>query len=382
MAVLWIFPGAFLASAISPPCGNLETRSIFLIPPDEILEQLDVPSQQTEWQFIGYTTQDLIAFFESAGLTNSQLNLLIDVSRWHFDADKIRIFPRPEVVEGLSPGSRSMIYRVLGKWTENYFHRRPIVFENDDLEQWFANTPVSPSVVELIETLSYRRGETLLFSDLPFLLQLIDDSEKERDLLRTLTRSRTLVTQLIVDSKTNFDRLIHFWTAAGAHNTSLPLLQSIRLAGTKRSLDITHLLPSIPRKNVFNYPYLRDGFEGRYPDSMWTAVNFFSRIPSEIYRDGLETNQFVRERFQPIHPPFQFGDILFLVKTSNNDVAHACVYLGDDIVYTKNGPGILSPWVQSKIKDTIRFHQREDPLYVSGWRSNAVVAALQKNPGL
>ena len=36
---------------------------------------------------------------------------------------------------------------------------------------------------------------------------------------------------------------------------------------------------------------------------------------------------------------------------SNGNAYHSCVYLADDIVYTKNGRSRLSPWVLMKLED-------------------------------
>jgi hypothetical protein len=57
---------------------------------------------------------------------------------------------------------------------------------------------------------------------------------------------------------------------------------------------------------------------------------------------------------------------IFLMK-SETEAVHACVYLADDIVFTKNGPGLVQPWTLTALKDVQAFYAQdvlrvEDPL--------------------
>ena len=42
--------------------------------------------------------------------------------------------------------------------------------------------------------------------------------------------------------------------------------------------------------------------------------------------------------------------------------AHSCVYVADEIVYTKNGNGRLAPWVLMKYADVARIYSNVTPL--------------------
>jgi len=59
----------------------------------------------------------------------------------------------------------------------------------------------------------------------------------------------------------------------------------------------------------------------------------------------------VLERFNPVEPPYKFGDILFFLDSQRGDAFHSCVYIADDVVFTKNGRNVLSPWIFTKLED-------------------------------
>ena len=48
----------------------------------------------------------------------------------------------------------------------------------------------------------------------------------------------------------------------------------------------------------------------------------------------------------------RYGDLVFLVK-ANGDIIHSCVFLADDIVYTKNGGHFTAPWMLATIPDLV-----------------------------
>ncbi|MEM1294699.1 MAG: hypothetical protein AAGH89_04995 [Verrucomicrobiota bacterium] len=357
--------------------GELKMESIFLRPPDPLLEVVQVPSEQTEWKFFDLSTQQVVEVFERANLTPQQLNLLVDVTRWHIEGNRIRIFPQADVVTSLSPISRSTIYRVLAKWSENTHHQHPVILGAEDPNVWFSGTKIDPN---LVRNLSYRRGDTALFSDVPKLLQSLNHADEQLRLMKTLLRSRSLMAHVLFDPESDFESFLNYWSVGGTQTHAVPLLKSLQRAQIPRSIDVSHFLPELPRKQLNTYPSISDGLAGRYPDGMWTAINFFKHDPIDIYSDQREADAYVREHFQPIQAPYRFGDLIFLVHQTRRDVIHSCIFVAGNVVFTKNNAGILYPWVLSKLDDVKLFHQREEPLFVSAWRRKEVVQAMAAAP--
>jgi len=56
----------------------------------------------------------------------------------------------------------------------------------------------------------------------------------------------------------------------------------------------------------------------------------------------------------------QFGDILILLDSDENAV-HACVYVADDIVFTKNGDDPNQPWVLMRMADMMLLYASDKP---------------------
>jgi hypothetical protein len=80
----------------------------------------------------------------------------------------------------------------------------------------------------------------------------------------------------------------------------------------------------------------------------------------------------VLENYNRIEPPFEFGDVLMFLNGQGNAI-HSCVYIADDIVYTKNGENIASPWLLMKIGDVQRVYSYEGQSSIQGFRLKGTV---------
>ena len=57
-----------------------------------------------------------------------------------------------------------------------------------------------------------------------------------------------------------------------------------------------------------------------------------------------------------------------LLGDPNGDVIHSCVYIADNIVFTKNGSASSSPWILMDLEDVIAFYSSEKPLDIQRYR--------------
>ena len=121
-------------------------------------------------------------------------------------------------------------------------------------------------------------------------------------------------------------------------------------------------------------------------DCLWTAMNFFNEQPDPRFLDREQVKEALKTEYQivdssslnPEHAPapakreivakqtgfasstLAFGDLVTLAN-KHGDIAHMCVYLAEDFVYTKNGYNPLSPWVIMKISDMLLLFPSEEP---------------------
>ena len=88
------------------------------------------------------------------------------------------------------------------------------------------------------------------------------------------------------------------------------------------------------------------------------------------------------EQFTPVEPPYQYGDILFFLDNTTGDAYHSCVHLADNIVYTKNGRNLLSPWLLMRLDDVKKVYLYKGNGRVQGFRRKDIAAdrAAQNTP--
>ena len=57
---------------------------------------------------------------------------------------------------------------------------------------------------------------------------------------------------------------------------------------------------------------------------------------------------------------YRFGDVLLLQRGDGKGAMRACVYIADDIVFTKSGKQMSRPWVLTKL-DRVQARVRRQP---------------------
>ena len=60
---------------------------------------------------------------------------------------------------------------------------------------------------------------------------------------------------------------------------------------------------------------------------------------------------------------------MFFLDAKNGDAFHSCVYIADDIVFTKNGRNVLSPWIFMKLDEVKKIYLFDDNGRIQGFRA-------------
>ena len=118
-------------------------------------------------------------------------------------------------------------------------------------------------------------------------------------------------------------------------------------------------LPPMARTYLYTFPTLESGAEGRLPDCQWTSLNFFHSTPHDYFLDARLTAARLNEAYETVEGPYRYGDVLEFID-GRGDAQHACVFLADNIVFTKNGEGMIKPWVLMWLADVKKLYQRQD----------------------
>jgi len=359
-----------VATGSPGPWGEIEFYEIALDCPESFVGEFKVPSQQVEWRIPSVSQANLGQFFTEAGFAPEETEFLLDGAGILTDEGTLRLFPRAEVVAGMPATTRSRLYRLLATFEENPYHRRPVYINSQNLSKWFQGTELPRSVIQDIAALAYPtpRGHGFFYCDFPFTLRLVGSATGERQVLRGLLRQRGLIARLRLTPGSPIREISSYWTAGYKNKAVLPILESVVKAYESGTIDIAHLLPATPRQYLNRYPELSDGFSGRYPDWFWTCYNFFRFHPLEIHADSPERAELMIRDFHPTLPPHQFGDMILL--NSGTRIVHGCIYIADDIVFTKNGSDIFSPWLLMKLEDVVAYHDVFGDISLSTYRRN------------
>lgn len=366
-------PGALSTNifyAAPGPWGKLRCSYIYLEAPKSLVDNFPLPNSRPRWSFTEEAMATMPDLFRSAGLSEAFISVLMDENQMVKENGYVHIFPPLPDLESITPESRAIIYTELSKYPPNEFCVDPVLIVGQTVKEWYRTSKLRPELIQKIDQMSYKRGDTIAFSDIAALLNYAQSDSEARTMFKAFTRTRSLMIKVEVDHSTNIDELVNYWTLGmGLRRKDIePLVQSIIDTDGVEALPISHLLPSLVRKLMYTYPGLDLAKHGMLPDCHWTSLNFFNYEPQEYFLDSRLATSAVLENFEPVEPPYKYGDILFFLSNTTGDAFHSCVHLADGIVYTKNGRNLLSPWILMKIEDVKKVYLYKGDGRIQGFR--------------
>jgi hypothetical protein len=354
------------------PWGDLEYYQVHLEMPDWMINSVAKPDPVTTWYFPGGTEASVRALFQKAGLSAPLQNYLLDATRLTVQDELLTVCPPVPDVIAMTPVQRAVIYNELAKSELNDNHSKPITITNGDPDTWFGQSGLRPELIEMTKKLTYMQGQVLCFSDPAIVIGMARNKSEARDIFRVLNRSSSLVLRLNLKSSPDFDQVVRYWTAEGRNKDIEAMLRSAAETEGNDELDATHLLPLLPRRYLYSYYSGEIPMYGTLPNCHWTSLNFFNATPLDYHRDPRLATLHVNEDYTPVPEPYRLGDVLMFV-TGGTFPLHSCVYIADDIVYTKNGQSATCPWNLMKLSDVKRGYSRTHAINVQGYRLKTAV---------
>lgn len=352
------------------PWGTLRCTNIYLEAPKGLIDNFPLPNTQSRWAFPEVALNDLTSFFQRAGLPAAMISDLLDPKTVVTTDGMIYLFPKIPDLEAITPETRAIIYTELAKYPVNEFHVDPVLIIGQTVAEWYRTSKLRPELIQRVEKLSYKRGETIAFSDISLLLNYAQSDSEARTIFKAMTRTRGLLVKIEVDRNTNIEELVNYWTLGlGLRRKDVePLVQSIIDTDGIDALPLSHMLPALVRKLMYTYPSLDMSKNGILPDCHWTSLNFFNYDPHEYLLDSRLATSAVLEKFEPVEAPYRYGDILFFLSKETGDAYHSCVYLADNLVFTKNGRNLLSPWLIMRREDVEKVYLYRGDGRIQGFR--------------
>ena len=331
------------------PLGNFDYVQVPFEPPRSFLPDTTQPLGAPRWFFADCSRPQLCAVFSQCGLPAEQEARLLQPERWQSESNGFWISPPVELLLELSPPARARLYSILANHPANSAQCRPFRFRPEAFEAWLDGAGLEADEARLLRQLTYRQGPALCFCD-GAILQGVMAPGRFRLLVKALYAENTLVMRLHVTPGMDFDALVRYWKRGGHVESLRPFLESLARLPGGGTVNVSCLLPDFAQERLYTYAAPARGDSEELQNCFWSAMNFFNTRPDDRFLDAQQVGRTLHTDYDQITGAPVFGDLVLLLDGVGRPV-HLCVYLADDVVFTKNGRAGCEPWVLMKLPD-------------------------------
>lgn len=377
-------PLKYLAAPVrnpeAPPWGELKYTPFNLERPDESFPAKWPPPEPIEWIFQSFSKEQVETFLANTDLKPEHKLLLINTNWWKALPDGWRVSPPIEVVRDMSMGARKAIYSMLRQNPQNAFLQDPSRFRPERFESWLKECGLPAEKQELVRKLAIYEEDSVYFYDALLMEWLCTDAER-KSLGKALSQTPSLLMKLHITPESDVDRLVSYWGRAGRGQIMKPLIESLDDISAGVNLNVSFFFPTFARMRLYTYPDLKkEGWVGQ-EDCFWTALNFFNETPDYKLMQRKELLAKLKAEYVEVNRDFLFGDVMALID-GEKQVVHMCVYIADDVVFTKNGSSPLSPWVLMRQRDMMKDYAQGEPIRTRVFRKKSLPGAGNKLAGI
>ena len=149
------------------------------------------------------------------------------------------------------------------------------------------------------------------------------------------------------------------------------MLRSLAKIPEGTTLNVSYLLPPFARLRLYMFSPPSSDPSVEKQDCFWSALNFFNDKPDARLADKDFALEQLKTAYVETKSPRTYGDLILLLDAAGATL-HACVYIADDVVFTKNGVDYLQPWVLMKIPDVLAHYQSDKPVQVITLRPKSI----------
>jgi hypothetical protein len=351
------------------PSGTYEYIRMSLGEPDDLLPDVRVPLGSPRWMFPGYSREKLEAFFRSIDLTDAHRAILLNPTNWQALPEGIYVNPPVELIATMGRRARSQIYPLLAESPVNAPQHYPFRFPLTGVEDRLGDAGLSPATLALVKRWLYADGGTACFADGAVAQRLLPVQEFGA-LVNALYREPTFLMRLKVKPDSDINQLLRYWSRGGDSRELKPLFQSLSRVPGGGTINVEHLLPPFARLRLYTHGRVLAGTEKSRQNCFWTALNFFNEQPDAQFLNPENVVRALRTDYFEAEGERQFGDLVCLMDAKGLP-AHICVYIVDDVVFTKEGIDNREPWVLMKIPDMLVDYASKTRLKVVTLRRKA-----------
>jgi hypothetical protein len=118
-------------------------------------------------------------------------------------------------------------------------------------------------------------------------------------------------------------------------------------------------MPGFARRRLYTFPDKPP--EGKHGyDCHYSSLNFFLGEPDNSFLEPARAAAVLAGDYESVPGPGQFGDLILFTDDGVN-VVHSCVYIADDVVFTKNGTSEMQPWLLMTLEQVEAAYPSEKP---------------------
>lgn len=345
------------------PWGELEVKRIPLENRDTVFLDREARLQKPAWHFEDFSAPKLLNFFESCDLRAAVHAELAKTNEWLVRSNGCIVFPSHELILKLNPLERQRIYAVLAHSETNYAQRWPFRIPLDAFDARFAGSGLASNKLELVRGLTYTNGHQLCFGNFATARTFLNDEEFHA-VVDAFYSIPTVSARLRVTRESDVNTLVAYWGRGGREKKIRPLIESLAKVPGGGDMNISILLPPFARLRLYTFPDPDADVIESKTDCFYTSLNFFKEHPDARFLDHNNTGQALQTDYTMIHGERPvLGDLVTLVNSAGS-AFHICVYIADNIVYTKNGENYLQPWVLMRMDDMMAFYGGNEPIRI------------------
>jgi hypothetical protein len=360
------------------PWGELETTHFALEFSDELLPHIQPFLTDPEWFFPGYSLEGVTNLFRSCRFREAALAPLLAKVEWEMTApilpgrgsppfaltdptpNGVWVFPSSQVIFDLEPAVRERIYSILATSEHNPSYRFPFRFVPQDFDSLLLQSKLPPGTIQRIRGLAYTNENAVCLADVESLGHLLTPVEL-KSLLKVVYQAPTFVMRLRLSPGTDVAGLARYWGRGGRERVIRPFLQGLAKSPAQPAVSVSFMLPAFARTHLYTFPDPTRDPAALQRQGLWTALNFFNEQPDNRYLDDTFALQALRRGFEATRGAPTYGDLIVLTSPSG-DIVHAGVFIAQDVVFTRNGPDKVQPWVLMRIPDMQEKFGAAEPL--------------------
>jgi len=355
------------ANSAAKPWGELEIQRIPLENRDTVFLDREARLQKPAWHFEDFSATQLLSFLDSCDLRPDVRVELGKTNEWLVQSNTCVVFPSYDLILKLNPVERQRLYAVLARSETNYAQRWPFRIPLDGFDERFAGSGLSSNKLELVRGLTYTNGHQLCFCNFGTARKFLNDEEFHA-VVDAFYSIPTVRVRLRVTRESDVNTLVAYWGRGGREKKIRPLIESLAKVPGGGDMNISLLLPPFARLRLYTFPDPDADVVEAKTDCFYTSLNFFAEHPDARFLDHNVTRQTLQTDYTMLHGERPtLGDLVTLVNRGG-DAFHICVYIADNIVYTKNGENYLQPWVLMRMDDMMAFYGSYDPIRIVVFR--------------